>query len=246
MASMENGLYHGADGCKGGWIVAALDYGRLRFERYDTIGDIIGEYPSFDVFLIDMAIGLRSNTLQERPDDSARKELGIRASTIFSVPTRDAVYADSEERQKESNLRALGKSLSKQTINIIPKIREVDEFMAAFPQYKNRILESHPELDFSRLKGSAILSRKKKAAGMEERIGILTDYLPAGALGNVKAKAKELKCNLDDLVDAVCLAVTAALNAQGLCETIPENPQADERGLYMQMLIPKRAIKKGD
>lgn len=84
----------------------------------------------------------------------SRKELGPRASTIFPVPCRQAVYAGSEEEQKQANIQVLGKSLAKQSISIIPKIRELDEFMDNHLEYRNRILESHPELAFTRLSGS--------------------------------------------------------------------------------------------
>lgn len=233
---MKSGLYLGVDGCTGGWIAAVLVSGELRLERYDSIKAIIRQYPTFDAFLIDMAIGLRSSPDQMRPDGFARKELGVRASTIFSVPSRAAVYANGEDSQKAANLRELGKSLSKQTVNIIPKIREVDEFLDAYPQYKNRILESHPELDFSRLNGSVLLSRKKGAAGIEEREAILAKYLPS--LPDIRDAAKKLNCNPDDVVDAICLAVTAAFKARGMCETMPERPESDERGLRMQMTVP--------
>jgi len=51
--------------------------------------------------------------------------------------------------------------------------------------------------------------------------------------------AKNLKCNIDDIVDSVCLAVTANIVNQGDFEIIPENPMSDETGLLMQMVIPK-------
>ena len=34
---LGKGLYLGTDGCKGGWITAALDHGKLRIEKYRTI-----------------------------------------------------------------------------------------------------------------------------------------------------------------------------------------------------------------
>ena len=51
--------------------------------------------------------------------------------------------------------------------------------------------------------------------------------------------AKRLGCKSDDILDAVCLAVTANLNAQGMAEIIPENPSTDNKGLKMNMVIPK-------
>ena len=55
----------------------------------------------------------------------------------------------------------------------------------------------------------------------------------------VRTSAKKLGCKLDDILDAVCLAVTANLDAQGRTEIIPENPSTDDKGLKMQMVIPK-------
>lgn len=239
---ISDGLFLGVDGCKNGWIAVVLDHGVLRVERHDSIAALINRYPIFDSFLIDMVIGLRNRPEQQRPDSLARKELRSRASTVFPVPSRTAVYADGEAAQKQANLAALGKSLAKQTVAIIPKIREVDEYLDSHPEYKNRILESHPELDFARLNGSVLLSRKKKTEGIEERNAILRKYLSGEALPDVGEKAKELGCKADDILDAVCLAVTAALEAHGLCETLPDDPEQDEKGLAMKLTVPNRFV----
>ena len=106
-------------------------------------------------------------------------------------------------------------------------MRELDEFLSIHPQYKNRILESHPELAFARLKGSVVLTRKKEYTGLCERKNILQKYLPRKYLSGMWDKAKELGYNPDDLMDAACLAVTACLTAHGMCEIIPEKPEQD-------------------
>ena len=242
MMNINDGLYIGADGCKGGWITCVLDHGKLRMERYDSVEKLVNAYPEFDAFLIDMAIGLQSSADQLRPDDIARKELGSHSSSVFPIPCRQAVYADSEEEQKQANIRVLGKSLAKQSISIIPKIRELDEFLNSRPEYKNRILESHPELDFARLNGSAVMTRKKEHQGFSERAGILKKYLPGESFYGMRERAKELRCNPDDLLDAVCLAMTAALASQGMCETIPSEPEQDDTGLYMKLTVPEKDI----
>jgi len=236
----QDGLYIGVDGCRGGWTAAVLDHGDLRLESYESINSLVERYQSFDAFLIDMAIGLRNRPYQIRPDDAARKELGAKGSSVFPIPSRESVYSNGEEAQKKANLRTLGKSLAKQSIAIIPKIREVDEFLTSHPEYKNRILESHPELDFSRLNGSVLMSRKKEEPGPSERIAVLSEFLDKKDLLGIYDKAKELKCNQDDLIDAICLAVTGALYAHGQCETIPEKPQSDEKGLLMQLTVPMK------
>ena len=35
--SINDGLYLGADGCRGGWIACILDHGELRLERCDSV-----------------------------------------------------------------------------------------------------------------------------------------------------------------------------------------------------------------
>lgn len=234
----QDGLYIGVDGCRGGWIASILDYGEMRFERFGSIASIVSKYPLFDSFLIDMAIGLRSNLGQHRPDDKARKELGVKASSVFPIPSRQAVYETEEDGQKQANKQSLGKSLSKQSIAIIPKLRELDVFLLDHPEYRNRILESHPEVAFARLNGSVVVSRKKEEPGPSERKYILSEYLEKDTLIDTYDKARELECGQDDLIDAACLAVTGALYAHGLCETIPEEPEADDKGLEMKLTVP--------
>ncbi len=242
MRKTDKGLYLGADGCRGGWIVCVLDHGVMHTERHDSVEAVVQAYPEFDAFLIDMAVGLRSDAVQMRPEESARKELPELSSSIFPIPCRQAVYADTESEQKQINIRILGKSLSKQTIRIIPKIRELDEFLVQHPAYKNRILESHPEVDFARLNGSVLSARKKESAGFSERTAILEKYLPGVSFSGMRDQAKKYRCKPDDLLDAVCLAVTAALVARGDCETIPSEPEQDDTGLYMKLTVPKKNI----
>ena len=234
----QDGLYIGVDGCKSGWAAAVLDHGELRLKVYPSIASLVEDYPLFDAFLIDMAIGLQNCKDQVRPDNDARKELGVRASSVFPIPSRDAVYAEGEEDQKEANRHTLNKSLSNQSLAIIPKLRELDEFLNNHPEYKNKILESHPEVDFARLHGSVLLSRKKEEPGPSERKQILSEYLDEKDLYGVYDKAKKLGCGQDDLIDAICLAVTGAMHAHGQSETIPTNPQSDETGLLMQLTVP--------
>jgi len=238
-----DGLYIGADGCRGGWIACILDHGEFRTERYDSVELLVKQYPAFDAFLIDMAIGLQSSADQLRPDDLAREELRPCTSSVFPIPCRQAIYADTEEEQKKENIRVFGKSLAKQSLAIIPKIRELDGFLNSHPEYKNRILESHPELDFARLRGSVVLTRKKEYPGFSERASILKKYLPEQSFAGMWDRARELKCNPDDLLDAACLAVTAMLSSHGMCETIPEAPEQDDKGLVMKLTVPKKNIR---
>lgn len=230
----------GVDGCRGGWIAAVFERGEFRIERYDNMEKLTAAYPVFDAFLIDMVIGFPSNVDDVRPDSFARKIIAQRASTIFAVPSRQAVYETEKEAQIAANLAALNKSLAVQIRAIIPKMRELDEFLNVHEEYKNVIRESHPEVCFCRLNGSVVMSRKCEPDGFQERCTILQKYIPELESENIQRTAKRLRCNVDDIVDEVCLMVTANLSMQGKTESIPEMVQKDACGLDMQMVIPKK------
>ena len=238
-AKQDDFLCIGVDGCRGGWIAAVITRGALKIERYETIEDIVKKFASFNELLIDMPIGFPSNQDDIRPDSMARKMLPSRTSTIFSVPSRSAVYAVLEEDQIKMNKKSIGKGLSKQSMAIIPKMRELDVFLQEHTQYKNVIKESHPEICFARLNGSVVMSKKSNDDGLEERLSILGRYLPQLSKSMILMKSKELRCNSDDIIDATCLALTGRLSTLGKTESIPEKPSKDSTGLMMQMVIPK-------
>ena len=228
----------GVDGCKGGWISAIWKQGKLQIEKFSTVTDIVNRYPDMDECLIDMVIGLPSNKEHVRPDTYARHIIKERGSTIFPVPCRQAVYAKTVSEAYDENVRVLGKKFTPLTVGVMPKMRELDSFFQKNPQYKNVIKESHPEVCFARLNGKTILSKKSEIDGMEERIHLLKKYIPELSVTKIASLAKQYKCNVDDIVDAICLTVTANLVGQGHFETIPENPMLDDEQLYMQMVIP--------
>ena len=88
------------------------------------------------------------------------------------------------------------------------------------------------------------MTRKKDHPGFTEKAEILKKYLPEDSLCGMWDLAKQFKCNPDDLLDAACLAVTAALSVHDMCETIPEKPDQDDSGLCMMMDLYTGAIKK--
>ena len=238
---LDKGLFVGVDGCKGGWVAASIDNGELYLNKYNDFSKMVFDIAQFDGMLVDMVMGLPGNIEQyeKRPDGIARKIVKPRTSTVFAVPARQAVYEFTKEKQKDANLSAIGKGLSKQTIAIIPKMREVDEFLLANEEYMNVIRESHPEVCFARLNGEVLMTNKSKNDGITDRVQVLSMFLQDLSEEYVRKSAKKIGCKPDDILDAVCLAVTANLDVQGGTEIIPENPSTDDKGLKMQMVIPK-------
>lgn len=235
----------GIDGCKGGWIVAVICGGELRLYKFASFIEIIEEQLAklpLDACLVDMVIGLQGNDEQIRPDKMARKILSGRRggpSTVFSAPCRKAVYGETKEERLQANVEVLHKKFSSQTDAIIPKIREVDEFLQAAPQYKNKIQESHPEVCFAKLNGQVLSSSKHDKKGIQERVAVIASYLPEVTDHWVAEMARQMRCNKDDITDSVCLAIVANMLAQGKTDTIPAKPMTDDTGLFMQMVIPQ-------
>lgn len=226
-----------------------MEGNQLSIEFFETISKFIRANPNAHEYLIDMAIGLPSCKEQVRPDKAARKILGKRGVTVFPVPCRQVVelgeskesVIQNREELKELNRKKLGVGLTQQTLAIIPKMAEVDRFLQEHPEYKNRICESHPEVCFARLNGNeAIKIKKSRSNGISKRIEVIEKYLEHGALNDVKVLAKEGNCKPDDVLDAVCLAVTAKFKAEGKCECIQgeEGTFFDDEGFRMQMMVP--------
>ena len=235
---LDGGLSVGADGCRGGWIAAVIRDGALSLGRYSGLKELTEEIP-FDSCLIDMVIGLQGSAEQIRPDSAARKILKGRASTVFPAPCRKAVYGKTKEERQEANVQVLHKKFISQTDAIIPKMREVDEFLQANPSYKNVIQESHPEVCFARLKGSVLMTSKHDPEGIRERAAVIRNYFPDVTEEWIRSRSAAMKCGEDDVVDSICLAIVANLMLQKKTETIPPEPETDDTGLLMQMVIPR-------
>ena len=97
-----------------------------------------------------------------------KKELGKKGSSIFEVPCRQSAYAEDKKAAREQNIAILGKSLSEQTLGITKAIKQVDEFLQNKPQWKNRLLESHPEFCFSKLNNNQPILEHKTSWNTEK------------------------------------------------------------------------------
>lgn len=223
----------GVDWIKGKWLAVEVSNNIARYIIFDNIREICEKYENVDLILIDVPIGLPENAEQvvQRPDKSARAYLKNthRKSSIFPVPFRQMVYADN---QKEfwNIAKSLGARTTPQSYAIIKCIRQVDEYLHNNPNWKNKLLESHPECAFQALNnGEGLEFSKHTQEGIELRVKILSKYVK-----NVKPllmmTPKEAR---EDILDALCLAITSKIGVK----SIPENPKTDNAGLKMQILV---------
>ena len=230
-------LVVGIDWMKTYWLAAEICGGTVQARKLSHISEINEYYAEADAVLIDIPVGLPENAAEDaaRPDRAARDVLPARRKpSIFPVPCRQAVYHETYAEASAENEQVLGRRLTSQSYGFSKMIRQVDDFLASAHQWKNRLWESHPEVAFQLLNGGVgLLHSKHTEAGIEERIGILQSYGidPEILFGKFSAKQYE------DVLDALCLAVTAKLGCENGFRSIPEKTVCDSRGLKMQMVF---------
>ena len=203
----------GIDGCKGKWVAVALTEKYFEVNKFNNIEEICEKYKDADSIIIDMPIGLQESNEDISPESKARRFLKGKTSSIFNTPCRQAVYAENYTKAIEENKANLGISLSPLSYGICSKIREIDEFLSREPQWKNRLVEGHPEICFAKLNhDKAVLENKTKPDGQEKRLEILRKYYSDSDLViNKFLKDVPARKKIDDVIDALCLAVTGII-----------------------------------
>jgi predicted RNase H-like nuclease len=233
--------YVGIDGCRGGWFAVTMgDDGSWRTGLFDSLDDVLTSFPGARHVLVDIPIGLPAHAPREC-DVEARRLLGPgRASSVFPVPCRKAVYARTYEQACALNQRALDVRISRQTWSICPRIAETDALLQSSPHLCGMVRESHPELClWALLGGRPLRFPKKTAQGRLERMSILeTAFDDAVRVyeQSLEGYARSVVAR-DDIIDALALAV-ASWSCRGQLRSIPEDPERDETGLPMEMAVP--------
>ena len=187
-----------------------------------------------------MPVGLpeRTGPGGRAAETCVRPLLGARQSSVFSVPSRAAIYAV-DYREACTVAQATSdppRKVSKQLFNIAPKIREVDEALRATPDAARRVFEVHPEVAFWRLNGGRALDQPKKVKGRGYEPGLelrrrllLGAGLPAAVVSGTPPKGAAP----DDLLDALACAAVARRIHAGFAQPFPDPPERDAFGLPM-------------
>ena len=127
---------------------------------------------------------------------------------------------------------------SRQAFAIVPKIKEVNEYLADNRNSPVVVREVHPELCFWGLNGGVAMQHaKKKRAGFDERLELLQKFLPnAQALVQEPLdKHKRSAVARDDIIDALVALITGC-TADNQLLSLPANPPLDARGLAMEIV----------
>ena len=236
--------YWGIDNRTGGWFCVGL--GKNNECAYFPTPNIeIAHWQIKDrggkIALIDMPIGFPNGKAARVCDQKARRFIGPRSSSVFSVPCREAIEAyksgvgkkDKVEKGKSESRRVARGPLSKQTWDIADKMAEVDDFV-----HNNYAIlrEVHPEVCFRALNDNEYLAdHKTTMQGAKKRLEICSRYFADAS--QLLANARLCKgAKDDDVLDALAAAITAKLGATNGYETLPDNPPKDSTGLPMEMV----------
>lgn len=233
--------YLGVDGCKDGWFCVSLGEGNDWAFRIFADAKSLGEYARHaHSVLIDIPIGLLDKGAEERQCDKDGRRLlrPKRSSSVFPAPARQTLQAGSYEQAQQLNRSSIGRGLSKQSWNILPKIRQIDELLLSNPSLLGVLRECHPEVCFWALNAKhAMLHNKKTGEGRHERLVVMEKYFESCHELFEQAASQYLRRQLalDDIVDAMVCAVTARYGFAQY-KTVPLSPEHDTRGLAMEMV----------
>jgi predicted RNase H-like nuclease len=235
----------GVDGCKGGWVAVfrpAGDAGRAEVKVFPTFAEILRGPRDPRVIAVDMPIGLPERTARggRGPEAALRPLLGARQSSVFSVPSRKAVYAEGYPAACAA-ARATSDSdppraVSKQAFMLFRKIQEIDDLPRSNSDVAAKVFECHPEGSFRMMRGAPLQSPKKMksrvhAAGIDERRLLLA---ARGYAADLLTATPPCGARSDDLLDACAAAWTAARIATGVARSWPSGELArDAFGLPM-------------
>jgi predicted RNase H-like nuclease len=238
----QNAWLAGVDGCAGGWLVAFVraQGGETRVRILPRFANVLSVPERPEIVAVDMPIGLpeRVGIGGRAAENCVRPLLAARQSSVFSVPSRAAIYASNygEACSIAAVTSEPPRKVSKQLFNIVPKIREVDECLRENADAAARVFEVHPELAFWRLNGGRALAEPKKVKsrphqpGLALRRGLL---IAAGLPENAVNAPPPKGAAADDLLDALACAAIARCIHAGIAEPFPNPPPCDAFGLAM-------------
>jgi predicted RNase H-like nuclease len=128
------------------------------------------------------------------------------------------------------------KGISQQAFHIRERIRAVDDLLT--PALQAKVREGHPEVTFAVMNGGRPMKHHKRTPeGLAERLTILAAFGVNG-FDPIAARAHlgKSRVEIDDIVDAVAMLVTAKRIVEGRATAFPDGPAClDDRGLEMRI-----------
>lgn len=228
----------GVDGCKQGWVVAAIGAGEFRLLLSSSFTELMSFAAPGATVAVDMPIGLPRSG-RRACDIQARQILGPKKqASVFYAPPACVLTAATHQEAADAAEQQTGKRISIQAWNLVPKIKEVAEWIALDSSAEQGsasaalVNETHPELCFLRMNGgNAVIEPKKTASGQEARRRLLmSDAYEYEVSTQVKQQLKsaarmrqgQVIAAVDDTLDAYAALSAARRHAAGVAEVLPK------------------------
>lgn len=233
----ERPLVRGVDGCPAGWIAVTIAATGPLTPCVTITRDFAELTTIVEKIAVDMPIGLpeRAGPGGRGPESLVRPLLGERQSSVFSVPSRAAVFAADygEACRLALETSEPPRKVSKQAFFLFPKIREVDALLRGDPALVERVHEVHPEVAFRTLNGETPLALPKKVSsrGHPPGLALRRDLLVAAGYDSAFLSKAPRGAGLDDLLDAAVNALVARRLHDGTARSFPDPPGRDAHGL---------------
>jgi predicted RNase H-like nuclease len=235
-------LVAGADGCPPGWAVVLKDISGRKAPELLTCPDMAAllRHPKVPALIaVDMPIGLPERVGQggRGPEVELRALLGERKSSVFSIPSRSAVYAEDFEKACEASLATSDppRKISIQAFHLFPKVRELDALIRADLGLATIMRECHPEGAFMVMNGRQPLSEPKKVKSVVHEAGINQRKVLLMEVAGYSADFLDIKppkgVGVDDFIDACACAWVAEKLARDEAVRFPEKPERDAFGI---------------
>ncbi len=228
----------GMDGCPGGWIAVMLDVTGQHapvMRPLRGFWDVLLTPERPEIVAVDMPIGFLERAIKggRGCERAVRERLGARKSSVFSSPSRRALYTTSYEAACTANAKSAehAPKLSQQTFALFDKMREIDARIT--PGMQSRIFEAHPEYSFTLIREDQPCDNPKKTIEGErervtalQKIGFEKEFLATETFTPLSAVR-------NDFLDACACAWTAQRILFGAATVLPKEPAHDSNGLEM-------------
>jgi predicted RNase H-like nuclease len=238
--SGEASRFVGTGLCADGWVAVVhrtdgfdhagvfAEFGAL-WGRYEEVADRIA---------VPVPVGLTEGGDDPRPPERLVRELlGPRRRTVYDAPVREATRKQRYKTASRVNERKAGRVLAREAFDEAAAIAEVDELLAAIPEARPVVMESHPELCLRAFRSEPLERDRETAAGYAERLRTLADFDPDAPVDLVAAAEATggHSVTVADVLDATALALTVR-PGPGELRSLPADPPTDPQGLPMRMV----------
>lgn len=195
--------------------------------------------PSVAVAAVDVPIGyVRAGS--RRCEADARALLGAARSSIFATAAAPAFALAADGDRSDDARRAAsaastavgGPGVGSHSWGLVPKVLEVETVVRELCAAGDRVVETHPETAFAVLAGDAgepAPAPKRSAAGAAQRVRLLTDALRLDVVAALAVAPAGVP--VDDALDALAAAWSAARHARGAALVLGEGTEAVWRDL---------------